>query len=280
MNFFTQNQPFQFGENTYTNGGKYGPVIQEHITLFILQYGEAIVKADGITYKFSKNQAVLIYTESCLEVLFPRKKKHYVMWCHTGELKTSTEVKARLKSLPVSLPPSKLLYFLFREGAKLGHGHNINLSRLRNSMGATLFNEYFNQAHLEEEECDLHPAVWQAKRYLEENFHEPCTLDDAALAANINPRYLVQLFKKDLGMSPIKYLWHLRGEKAMYLLLQSGLTVSEIGYRCGFKTPHHFSRFIKDHYQYTPTQVRSNAWQRDPYLYEKDVPLDVYPESE
>lgn len=264
MDLFRQNQPFQFGEQIYPRGGKYGPVLQEHITLIFLYYGEVVVKADDKTYTFPDNQAVLLYTEKILEVHFPHNQKHHVTWCYTTELNASEEAKARLKSVPVTLPPTRLLRFLLREGSKLGHSRNVNAVRLRNSMGVTLYNEYFNQAHMEEEEYDLHPAVWQARTYLEENYGKSCTLDELALAAKINPRYLVHLFKKEIGMSPIKYLWHIRGEQAMYLLLQSGLRVSEIGYRCGFKSPHHFTRFMKERYQYTPSQLRKNAWQKDP----------------
>lgn len=278
MDFFAQNQPFQFGESIYTNGGKYGPVRQEHLNLSIILSGEVIVMADDKTYRFSGNTAFFFYTETVLEVLYPRSERAHVMWCHTGELTVQKDVKTRLNSLPVSLPPSNLLRFLITEGTKLGHGKNINLTRLRNSMGATVFNEYFKQAHLKEEEHDLPPAVWKAKSYLQEHLHEQCTLDDVALVANINPRHLIQLFKQNLGLTPIKYLWYLRGEKAIYLLLQSGLTASEISYRCGFQTPYHFSRYIKEHYQYTPTQIRSNGWQRDPYQFEPDVSRDVYSE--
>lgn len=264
MDFLPQNQPFQFGRSTYSNGEKYGPIKQEHLTISLILAGELSVRADDQTYRFFENQVFFIYSEKFLEIIYPRNQIHQTMWCHTGELTLNKDAKARLSSLPVSLPPSKLLRILFDEGAKLGHGSNINLARLRNSLGTALINEYIYQAHLEEEEHDLPPAVWQTKKYLEEHFHEQCSLDDVALAVDLNPRYLIQLFKKHIGMTPIKYLWHLRGENAINLLLQSGLTVSEIGYRCGFQTPHHFSRFIKEHYQHTPKEIRSNAWQRDP----------------
>lgn len=272
MEFFTQNQPFQFGESVYSNGGKYGPVRQEHLNLNLLLAGEVIVKADNQIYRFSENQAFLIYSESRLEILVPRNQHCHIMWCHTGTLHIEAEARDRLKMLPVQLPPSELIQLLFQQGIKVGHSNNINLTRLRNSLGIALCYEYINQARLEEEEQDLPTPVWRAKKYLETHFQQPCKLEDIALAAALNPRYLIQLFKKHLGLSPIKYLWQLRGEKAMYLLLQSGLKINEIGYRCGFQAPHHFSRYIKEHYQYTPTQIRANAWQRDPYKFDPDAP--------
>jgi AraC family L-rhamnose operon regulatory protein RhaS len=180
-----------------------------------------------------------------------------------------------LKAVPVELPPSDLLLTLFKEGAKLANERSVSSARVRNTLGAATFNEYFRLAHLEEEERKIPVSVYRAKRFLDEHFAEECDLGKVASKVGLSPHYLLQLFKGHVGVTPTRYMWKLRAQKGIHLLQQSGLTISEIAYSCGFKTPHHFSRVLKQNYGYSPSQMREKEWMRDPARFNKDIP-DVH----
>jgi AraC family L-rhamnose operon regulatory protein RhaS len=51
-------------------------------------------------------------------------------------------------------------------------------------------------------------------------------------------------------------LWNLRAEKGAFLLRQTGLSVSEIAYQCGYTNPFHFSRHVKAKYGHSPSDLR------------------------
>ena len=272
MNIFNKDQPFQFGDAVFQAGGRYGPVNHEHLDISVVIEGEATVVIDGTESHHSSGTAIFAYSEECFEITLPKGKRHFLCWCHTGELSIPKKHKAQLKSVPTAMPASKLLMLLMQEGINLGHGESINLSRLRNSMGEAVFNEYFYQANLEEEDSIYPAAVARSKRYIESNYTGACDLNDIGDHVGLNPRYLLRLFKRHVGMTPIRYLWRLRAERGVYLLHQSRLSVNHIAEQCGFQSPHHFSRHIKEQYGLSPSKLRQQTRNRDPFKFNKDVP--------
>ena len=272
MNIFNKDQPFQFGDAIFQAGGRYGPVTHEHLDISVLIEGEATFIIDGTENHFSAGTAIFAYSEEYFETILPKGKRHSICWCHTGELSIPKKYEAQLKSVPTALPASKLLVLLIKEGINLGHGESVNLNRLRNSLGESVFNEYFYQANLEEEDSVYPAAVARSKRYIESNFTGTCDLNDIGAHVGLNPRYLLRLFKRHVGMTPIRYLWQLRAERGVYLLHQSRLSVNHIAEQCGFQSPHHFSRHIKEHYGLSPSKLRQQTTYRDPFKFNKDVP--------
>lgn len=69
-----------------------------------------------------------------------------------------------------------------------------------------------------------------------------------------------QLFRKTksiFGLSPNDLLRSFRLKKAMLLLKQGGLTVSEVTYSVGFTTPAYFSKCFKEEFGITPNSVKA-----------------------
>lgn len=82
-----------------------------------------------------------------------------------------------------------------------------------------------------------------------------------ALACGISTAYLHQLFAEQ-DTAPMRALWKIRLEQAnryLQLAIYSKLQVAEIGYRCGFTSPAHFSRLFKQQFGITPTQARKES---------------------
>lgn len=93
-------------------------------------------------------------------------------------------------------------------------------------------------------------------RYLTENFDKKINLDTLAKKANVDKSYLIRLFKKDFGYTPIEYLIKLRLEHAQYLILNTNLNISEISRLCGYNTPSFFIEQYKKAYGKTPKNQR------------------------
>lgn len=66
--------------------------------------------------------------------------------------------------------------------------------------------------------------------------------------------YLIKLFKKDIGVTPHKYLTDRRLRAAAdWLTTSQGNNISEIAHLCGFKEPLYFSRLFKKKYGVSPS---------------------------
>lgn len=70
----------------------------------------------------------------------------------------------------------------------------------------------------------------------------PWTVPDMARLAALSPSQLHRSFKQRFGVSPINWLRSERINRARRLLADAALSVAEVGRRCGYHDPYHFSR--------------------------------------
>ena len=103
------------------------------------------------------------------------------------------------------------------------------------------------------------PHLRSAVIFIEGNYHKNVTLEDITNAASLNHSTLTQLFKEELGVTPVEYLWQYRITVSKKHLEFTNLSVKEISLRCGFKTVQHFSRKFEEIVNSTPTAFRERA---------------------
>ena len=103
------------------------------------------------------------------------------------------------------------------------------------------------------------PHLQKAVIYIENNYHSAITLDDIMRAASLSRASLTQLFKNELEMTPIEYVWHHRIAIGHKFLNFTNLPIKDIALRCGFKTVQHFSRKFEETYGCNPTTFRTTV---------------------
>lgn len=101
-----------------------------------------------------------------------------------------------------------------------------------------------------------HPAVAEGVRLLESELAEPWTLTKLAEQVDTDASYLVRLFKRDTGLSPIAYLNRARAERAALMLLRTEGPVSGIAAAVGWEDPNYFARRFRAHFGMTATEYR------------------------
>ncbi len=106
-------------------------------------------------------------------------------------------------------------------------------------------------------ELAIDGAVSYMKDYLTKNYASDIQLDELSSALHYNETHLRRSFQQEVGLSPLKYVTHLRMQKAKQLLLQrKDLTVGEIGLAVGYSTPMYFNRIFKLTHGITPGEFR------------------------
>lgn len=97
------------------------------------------------------------------------------------------------------------------------------------------------------------------KQYLQDHYREEISLGELAKETGFSPDYLSRMFKKYNQESPIKYLTHLRIEKAKEILrTQIELGIGEVGERVGYSDPYYFSRVFKEQTDLYPKEYRQS----------------------
>jgi len=194
-----------------------------------------------------------------MDAYIPRDLRTRTMWCHFPSSNVAEADWDWLTDLPVQQTIPGILPSLFAHGVSLSRtptGQEDLLCPVQDALGALIFAEYIRCAQAPATQTPAPPAVLIAKRILEEEYETPWTIDRIAQACGVNGNYLIHLFTKHLGESPIRYLWRKRVDAGVHLLRTTRLQIDEISYRCGFQTAAHFSRLVKQYHGRPPSQLR------------------------
>ncbi|MBC9933180.1 AraC family transcriptional regulator [Chitinophaga qingshengii] len=93
-------------------------------------------------------------------------------------------------------------------------------------------------------------------RYLHENVSEPLMLPDVAVRFGYSVRNLTRLFKQTLNTSFLQYVKMLKMIRAMELLLQTEMNVSEVAYEVGYSGITAFSNTFQQMINMRPSDFR------------------------
>lgn len=96
----------------------------------------------------------------------------------------------------------------------------------------------------------------KAVAFIERNFTENITSEEIAANAGLSSRHFQRQFKKTYLITPQKYIFTLRMQKAMTLLAQTKESITEIAYQCGYQDSSLFARRFRSHTGISPREYR------------------------
>ncbi|HHW46653.1 MAG TPA: AraC family transcriptional regulator [Clostridiales bacterium] len=100
--------------------------------------------------------------------------------------------------------------------------------------------------------------------YIHLHFSEDITLADVAKEFHYNENYLSDILKAQTGQSFTELLREIRIFHAAKLLLTTDESVTQIGFKVGFKSTETFLRTFRKHFGCSPSSFRNNA-KKQPY---------------
>lgn len=95
-----------------------------------------------------------------------------------------------------------------------------------------------------------------AKAYIHEHYNEDLSIDNVADYVFLNSNYLCTVFKKETGKTLIAYLTEYRMSKAIDLITNTLMKVSDVAKQVGYRNPSYFNMIFKNHFGNTPTAYR------------------------
>lgn len=109
--------------------------------------------------------------------------------------------------------------------------------------------------------CDASEIyVKKACLFVEDHYPDSITVDDISFYVGLDRTYLYRIFKKHLGVSPSQYLINYRLEKAVEMLENPELPISEIGLSVGFHDTSHFYKVFSAKYSMPPKKYRETYY--------------------
>ncbi|TVP80089.1 MAG: helix-turn-helix domain-containing protein [Puniceicoccaceae bacterium] len=146
---------------------------------------------------------------------------------------------------------------------EIGYRAARRLDQLKAGKGDGEWLSFASPAQLISRESSLAPGparlAQRAANYIQEHLGE-ATLDVGSLAETlgVSRRSLEQAFRAQFKTSPYRKLSEHRLKLARELLNQSTLPVMEVGHRCGYPEPHHFSAWFKKQSGHSPKAFRTH----------------------
>ena len=95
--------------------------------------------------------------------------------------------------------------------------------------------------------------------YIHDNRCNPITVANVAEACMCHEKYLTFLFKKELGVSPKKYIVQSKIDFAKSILISNNCSVKDVACFTGYEDEHLFMRQFRKETGMTPTEYRHNG---------------------
>lgn len=99
---------------------------------------------------------------------------------------------------------------------------------------------------------NLNPAI----QYMHSHLTEKISIENLARSSGLSKTQFFNDFKQQFGTTPLEYLLQLRIEHAKKIMADSSLTISEVGYECGFNSVNYFIKVFKRLVGVTPRMYR------------------------
>ncbi|HUD90294.1 AraC family transcriptional regulator [Sphingobium sp.] len=273
MDLFVQRNRFSFHEG-YSDGDPYRAFYRaRRAEVSIILEGAISFVEDGRPRTVEAPALTCQTYERELEVVPAAGRRTRTMWCHFPPHRLSAADWSFLRGLPPTMPVVDSLRAMFRGAAPLLQSideartdlvgvetSSDGRAMVRDALGAAIFAEYIRCAsEVGDARKTLPQAVREVQSAIDERYGETWDLDRLATVAQLNPKYLIAMFRRHLDETPIAYLWRKRAESGYSMLRQTRLSVEEIAFRCGYQTVAHFSRTIKQRYGAPPRDIRAET---------------------
>ena len=231
--------PVQFGSESCSPGHFFGPSVRTHWLLHYVVYGFGTFVRDGVSRAVKPGDIFVIppYEETYYEADV-KNPWRYIWIGFTAE----EDVPPLLKNAIIHCPEAGSLFEDMLRCGKLENGRSAFLCAKIWELFSILLEEGGTSADY----------VEKALSYMNAEYINDITVQQIAESLGLNRSYFSELFSRQMGVSPQKYLINLRLERAAELLTVYGESPATAGLSVGYPDIYHFSKIFKKHFGLSP----------------------------
>jgi AraC-like DNA-binding protein len=250
------------GSTLYPPGSTLGPRIQAYLQLVFLHFGSVDIYIDEVGHKLKSGNVQLLLPGHEEYFEFAKDQETLHSYVHIRPASLSANVQERLAKLPHSIALSRPMENLIH-GAITSHGAMLSTrDNILETLAFQMLWHYIGEAEAlgGGQEGEEHQRIPRAQLFIHDHLGDKLELAMIAKAVHLSKPQLTRVFKKELGMTPMAYVWQRRTAAAIEMLKHSGLSIQLITERCGFESRYHFSRRIKASTKVSPRELRRAYW--------------------
>ncbi|TDF97503.1 helix-turn-helix domain-containing protein [Paenibacillus piri] len=110
---------------------------------------------------------------------------------------------------------------------------------------------------------DRYSEIDEVIAYIHQHIYDPLPLSRLAKQASYSPYHFTRIFKERIGLPPLYFVSSLRLQKAKDLLLQTNLSIRDIGLEIGQQSLGTFTTRFTERVGMTPSDFRNSRLQTD-----------------
>ncbi len=220
---------------------------------------------------------ILPFGES-LEILRECDTDMVILDCGTDPetgLKLLCDIKTIRRDLPVlfltEVSSEEISISAFRKGARDFFKKPVNIFELTGAIENVLKVKRASQERrvpfmlternniveiLKSTTADMPSNILNAIQYIDEHISSDIFIGDIAKIAKLSKFHFCRIFKKIIGMSPMRFVIFMRIQKAKDLLRTNNLTISKVSTEVGFNDISNFNRYFKQFSKVTPSAYK------------------------
>ena len=222
--------------------------------LAVCESGEALISLNQATYTLKKGQCIYLRGQSVHSILSAPGTTLYVSLFSDDLLRRITDNYCLVNPVFTDeLRISETLERIRTDGFKKERFYG----EISNALMQQLIAEIFSGLEIKEEAVSTSAATERYKKLLydiDENAGE-YNFSRAVEYMNMSEAYFSRFFKKISGMTFSMYLNHIRVNKAIDLIKNTEMSMTEIAMNCGFETIRNFNRVFKQITGYSPREL-------------------------
>lgn len=139
-------------------------------------------------------------------------------------------------------------------------------SELRTTMGLMGLHEIRRSTHFQKHLLRAESATDEVRinrliRMIETRTESPPTLEQMARHLHISRRHLERVVRKAVKLTPTQFSRRLRLRRAQWLVRNTGASLTQVAYECGFSDASHLIRHFKQEFSVTPKRMRRTEMQ-------------------
>ncbi|MBQ8697099.1 MAG: AraC family transcriptional regulator [Clostridia bacterium] len=231
--------PILFGYENCAPGHSFGPAIREYWLIHYVESGFGKFSKGGNTYTVEPGQMFVIRPDEVTLYAADEKNPwtyHWVAFFCAGDM-------------PLDLPPvitcpeAGELFERIKNSRGLENGMGAQIRGLIWQIFSLLMEQHKQQTDY------IHVAV----RFMSTEYVNCITVKDVAERLGLNRSYFSDYFKKNMGISPQRFLMNIRMTKAAEMLL-AGIKPSVAATSVGYEDLFAFSKAFKRHFGVSPRE--------------------------
>ncbi|MGO4291584.1 helix-turn-helix domain-containing protein [Chitinophaga sp. RAB17] len=254
---------------THTVNNRGSMYLEEHMLLFVKQ-GTNVLKDGRTEFVVRKNEMVFLKKATLVEyhktgdadqdnlyisLMFFLKDEFLQDFIKMANIKSvHTEEKVRILVKPVN---ERLLRFFESIEPYFNEPENIDAGLIKIKILELLYDISGADKNLLQQLLQMkQPVRTEIPEIMENNYTNPVSLAELAYLSGRSLASFKRDFQSIYNVAPSEWIRNKRLAKAKEMLENTSMAVSDVCYTLGFENPAHFSRIFKEHFGYSPSNLR------------------------